>query len=164
MSGVAGLDRAERIDRSRARAWALQIHYRWESSGRTGSLRDALVETMSTRRIAHRRIPYVRRLLTALDDHLPAIDRALQGALQNWRLDRLSAIDRGVLRLGAVELLHLDDVPPKVSIQEAIRLAEAYGGDESPRFVNGVLDALFKQSGRSAEAETAPPRGRGRTG
>jgi len=166
VSGVVGLDRAERIDRSRARAWALQVHYRWESGGSEGSLRDALVDTMTTRRIAHRRIPYVRRLMTVLDDHLPAIDRALQGALQNWRLDRLSALDRGVLRIGAAELLHMEDVPPKVAIQEAIRLAEAYGGDESPRFVNGVLDALYKQAhGEPAgEAEARKPRGRGRSG
>ena len=56
----------------------------------------------------------------------------------------MSRIDRAVLRLGVVELLYLEEIPPKVAIQEAILLAEAYGGDESPRFVNGVLDALYK--------------------
>jgi N utilization substance protein B len=60
-------------------------------------------------------------------------------------MERLSAIDRGILRLAAVELVHPGDVPPKVAIQEAIRLAEQYGGPESPRFVNGVLDALYKR-------------------
>ena len=54
-------------------------------------------------------------------------------------------IDRGVLRLAAAELLYAPDVPPKVAIQEGIRLAEQYGGPESPRFVNGVLDALYKR-------------------
>jgi N utilization substance protein B len=139
------LDRGERIDRARARAWALQIHYRWESGGREGSLRDALVETTGTRRIAPRRLPFVRALLVNMDEHLPEIDRALADALDNWSFERLSVIDRGVLRIGAVELLYSDDVPPKVAIQEAIRLAEAYGGNESPRFVNGVLDALYKR-------------------
>jgi transcription antitermination protein NusB len=138
------LGRRERIDRSRARAWVLQIHYRWESSGFGGSLRDALVETTGTRRISPRRLPYIRELLTALDSHLDEIDDTLRDALDNWSLDRLSRIDRAVLRIGAVELLYRDDIPPKVAIQEAIRLAEAYGGDESPRFVNGVLDALYK--------------------
>ena len=145
MSGTVRMDRRERIDRSRARAWALQVHYRWESGGAEGRLRDALVETMSTRRIAHRRIPYVRTILTALDDHGFEIDQALRGALQNWRLERLSAIDRAVLRIGAAELLYGEDIPPKVAIQEAIRLAEAYGGQDSPRFVNGVMDALYKR-------------------
>lgn len=152
MRGATGLDRAERIDRSRARAWTLQIHYRWESAGRDGLLRDALVETMATRRIAPSRVPYVRKLLGTLDDHGAAIDRALSGALQNWRLERLAAIDRAVLRIGAAELLYGEDIPPKVAIQEAIRLAEAYGGTESPRFVNGVLDALYKQTGAGRDA------------
>lgn len=139
----AGLGRAERIDRSRARAWALQVHYRWES-GAEASLRDALADTGATRRISPRRLPYVRRVLTLMEEHLPDVDAAIQGALENWRLERLSRLDRAVLRIGATELLYVDDVPPKVSIQEAIRLAEQYGGPDSPRFVNGVLDALFK--------------------
>lgn len=150
MSDEGRIDPRTRRDRSRARAWALQIHYRWESAGRRASLRDTLVETVERRRIAPRRLPYVRRLLELLDDHLPEVDAALQEALDNWRLERLSSIDRAVLRIGAIELLWVEDVPPKVAIQEAIRLAEAYGGDDSPRFVNGVLDALYKtRVGRS---------------
>lgn len=146
MSDDAPLERRERIDRTRARSWALQIHYRWESGGRQGSLREALSETMATRRIAPARLPYVRRLLQALDEHLPEVDRTLEGALENWRLDRVSHVDRGALRLAAAEMLFFDDVPPKVSIREAIRLAGQYGGDDSPRFVNGVLDALYKRA------------------
>ncbi len=142
------LDRRERIDRSRARAWALQVHYRWESSGSGGSLRDALVDTAGTRNIAPRRLPYIRRLATLLDQHGDEIDRLLAARLDNWSLDRLSRIDRAVLRIGAAELLYQDEIPPKVAIQEAIHLAEAYGGDESPRFVNGVLDALYKERAR----------------
>ncbi len=138
------LEPSERIDRSRSRAWVLQIHYRWESAGFEGSLRDALVDTTATRRISERRLPYIRELLSLLDEHGDEIDRSLKGALDNWRLERLSRIDRAVLRIGAVELLHCDEIPPKVAIQEAIHLAEAYGGEESPRFVNGVLDALYK--------------------
>jgi len=91
-------------------------------------------------------VPYIRQLLKLLDAHRPEVDEALRSALDNWRLDRVSAIDRAVLRIGAIELLRVDDVPPKVAIQEAIRLAEAYGGDDSPRFVNGVLDALYKRA------------------
>lgn len=115
-----------------------------------GTLRDALVDTAATRRIAPSRLPYVRRLLALMDEHLDAIDETLGEYLDNWSLDRLSRIDRAVLRIGAIELLWADDVPPKVAIQEAIRLAESYGGNESPRFVNGVLDALYK--GRASGA------------
>lgn len=141
--GAPGPSRRERIDRSRARAWALQILYRWETGGMRGSLPEALEETRRTRRVAPRRVPRIGRLLDLLDDRLPEVDRAIDGALDNWRLERLSRIDRAVLRIGAAELLFLDDIPPRASIQEAVRLADQYGGDESARFVNGVLDALY---------------------
>jgi len=147
MSMTTPLGIRQRIDRTRARAWALQVHYGWESAGGSGSLRDALVGVLGNRRISPRRLPYVRKLLTLLDGHLPELDRKLHDALENWRLERLSAIDRGVLRIAAAELLYVDEVPPKVTIQEAIRLAEQYGGPDSPRFVNGVLDALYKRAG-----------------
>jgi len=141
--GGDGKERRRRIDRSRARAWALQILYRWEAGGMKGSLPDALEETRRTRRIAPSRLPRIERLLDLLDDRLPEVDRAIDGALDNWRLERLSTIDRAVLRIGAAELLFIDDIPPRASIQEAVRLADQYGGDESARFVNGVLDALY---------------------
>jgi N utilization substance protein B len=138
------LEGIARLDRSRARAWILHIHYRWESEGARGTIAEALRATMSTRHVSPRRLPYVRRVVALLDQHLREVDEALRAALDNWRLERLSAMDRAVLRIGATEILFVEDVPPKVAIQEAIRLAEAYGGDESPRFVNGVLDALYK--------------------
>lgn len=146
MTGAVPLGRMERLDRSRARAWILQVHYRWESQGSEGTLLDALDHTIATRNISPRRLPYVRQVLTLMDDHGAEVDRALRAALDNWRLDRLSSMDRAVLRIGAVEILYMDEIPPKVAIQEAIHLAEAYGGDDSPGFVNGVLDALFKRA------------------
>jgi len=145
-----GLTRRERIDRHRARAWIVQIHYRWESGSGGLTLRDALVDTVQTRVVAERRLPYIREVLDLMDESLPEVDRALQRALDNWRLDRLSTLDRAILRLGATEILFMEEVPPKVSIQEGIRLAESYGGSESPRFVNGVLDALYKAEGAEA--------------
>jgi N utilization substance protein B len=143
MKEGARLGPAERIDRARARAWVLQVQYRWESTGRVGTLLDALAETRATRSVAVRRLPYITEVLTHLQDNFDAVEEALQAALDNWRLERLSRIDRAILRQGAAELLFMDSVPPKVALQEAIRLAEAYGGQDSPRFVNGVLDALY---------------------
>ena len=131
-------------DRSRARAWALQVLYRWESAGGGETISQALSTILQTRRVAPRRLEYIELLLETLQDHLPDVDRALQSCLENWRLDRLSVMDRSILRLGGAEILFLEEIPPKVSIQEGIHLAEAYGGKDSPRFVNGVLDALFK--------------------
>jgi N utilization substance protein B len=108
-------------------------------------LLDALEEVMSTRRIAPSRVPYLTRLITELHDHGAEVNDLLTAALDNWRLERLSVLDRGVLRIAAIEIARFEDIPPKVSIQEAVRLAERYGGADSPGFVNGVLDALYKQ-------------------
>jgi N utilization substance protein B len=113
--------------------------------GATGSFRDALVDTTATRLISPRRLPYVREIVTALDQHLDEVDRGLEQALENWRLERLAVVDRALLRMAAAEMLYLEEIPPRVSIQEAVRLAEQYGGPESPRFVNGVLDALYRR-------------------
>lgn len=132
--------------RSRARAWALQVHYRWEADGRRGSLLDALEDTLQTRFVAEPRRAHLRRLVETMDARIADIDRILEQNLENWRLDRLANIDRGVLRIGAAEMLYLDDVPPKVALKEAIRLAERYGGEESSAFVNGVLDALLEHA------------------
>ena len=95
--------------------------------------------------MAPRRVPYIEFLLETLQDHLLEVDRAIQARLDNWRLERLSVMDRSILRLAAAEILFLEEIPPKVSIQEGIHMAEAYGGKDSPRFVNGVLDALYKR-------------------
>jgi len=139
-------DGAHPRDRSRARGWALQVLYRWESAGGGETIMQALSRVLQSRRVAPRRIGYLELLLETLQDNLPEVDRVLKSALENWRLDRLSVMDRSILRLAATELLFLDEIPPKVSIQEGIHLAEAYGGKDSPRFVNGVLDALYKRS------------------
>jgi N utilization substance protein B len=132
-------------DRSRARGWALHVLYRWESAGGGETIESALSKVLQSRRVAPRRVPYIEFLLETLQDHLPEVDRAIQARLDNWRLERLSVMDRSILRLAAAEILFLEEIPPKVSIQEGIHMAEAYGGKDSPRFVNGVLDALYKR-------------------
>lgn len=144
-SGGVAENVARRIDRTRARAWALQIHYQWDARERKGTFSDVLEEVMAMRNIAESRLPYLRRLAVELDARGDELDELLEVALDNWRMDRLALLDRGILRIAAAELICFDDIPPKVSIQEAVRLAERYSGAESPRFVNGVLDALYKR-------------------
>jgi N utilization substance protein B len=88
---------------------------------------------------------YVDRLLAAVEKNLAAIDARLEALADNWRLARMTTIDRNILRLAAAEMLHIDEIPLRVSVQEAIRLAEWFGTEESRRFVNGVLDALLRE-------------------
>src|SRR5690606_11299788 len=130
--------------RSRARGWALQVMYAWESRGERDRLPDLLREFIANRRIGAEAQDYLETLITTLDMYLEPVDEAVTASLLNWRLERLSIIDRSILRLAGAEMLHLA-IPPRVVIQEAIELAEKYGTNESPRFINGVLDALMRR-------------------
>lgn len=132
--------------RSRARGWALQVLYAWESRGERDRLADVLREFTAGRRIGAEAQQYLETLITTLDLHLEGVDREVEASLLNWRAERLSIIDRNILRLAAAEMLHLA-IPPRVAIQEALQLAGKYGTAESPRFINGVLDALMRRAG-----------------
>ncbi len=72
------------------------------------------------------------------------IDKAISGAATNWQLGRMAVIDRNILRFAAYELFYADEIPPKVTINEAIDIAKRYGDSESGKFVNGVLDKINK--------------------
>ncbi len=132
--------------RSRARAWALQVLYAWEMREPSLPILQVLTDFLADRHIAMGSQAYLTAVLEVISEHLPAIDDALEQALDNWRLQRLSSIDRNVLRIGAAELLFIEDVPAPVSIQEAIVLAEKFGTADSPRFVNGVLDGVMRRA------------------
>lgn len=86
------------------------------------------------------------QLVRIVEEQSAALDDALTAVTVNWRLERLGAIERSLLRLGAAELL-AGDTPPRVVLQEVVRLAERFGGLQSARFVNGVLDALARHLG-----------------
>ena len=131
--------------RSRARAWVLQLLYAWEISGR-GSLADFSTSALRHRLVSPRYRPYLELLVEVLDEHLTEIDGLLRAHIPNWRLERLAAIDRNILRLGVAELRYVDEVPGKVAITEAIKLAERYGSDDSGAFVNGVLDSVYREA------------------
>jgi len=130
--------------RSRARSWALTLLYGWEASG-DATPSDFVERAMERRRMSPRYRPYVDRLIDVVERHRDEIDALISSYTANWRLERLDAIDRNILRIGIAELRWIDDVPPKVAIHEGVKLARKYGGEDSPGFVNGVLDAVFKK-------------------
>lgn len=142
-------------NRSKARGWALQALYAWEQKG--GEASDAipvLNDLFTNLRVSPANRPYAEILVRLVATNLPAVDAAIVASLTNWRMERLSVIDRAILRLGTAELMFVDDVPARAGIREAVQLAEKYGTHESPRFVNGVLDAVMRrvQPGESAQA------------
>lgn len=104
---------------------------------------------------------YTRGLVDGVYARREEIDRLLAEYLTGWQVDRLSRVDRQILRLAAYEMIYRSDVPPKVAINEAIELAKHFGTEESGKFVNGVLGRLLRErekqadpaGGRTADAE-----------
>jgi len=86
---------------------------------------------------------FAREIVNGVMEHKQAIDGMLQQFLTGWHIDRLSRVDRQVLRLATYEMVFRDDVPPKATINEAIELAKHFGTEESGKFVNGVLGKLL---------------------
>jgi N utilization substance protein B len=94
---------------------------------------------------------FARDLVAAAATRGAEIDEHIASASKNWRIDRMSRVDRNILRLGACELIAFRDVPVKVVINEAVELAKRFGTAESSAFVNGVLDRIATAAGRSPE-------------
>ena len=82
---------------------------------------------------------YIRSVVKSCFDNIEAIDNKISNSLKNWKIERLSKVDLAILRLSAAEILYLDDVPYKVSVNEAVEIAKKFGDDQSPSFINGVL-------------------------
>jgi transcription antitermination factor NusB len=87
--------------------------------------------------------PFSKELVLGVCDHLEQVDKLIGGASKNWRLERIAKVDRSILRVATYELLHRDDIPPKVSINEAVDLGKKFGTEESGAFINGVLDKIY---------------------
>jgi transcription antitermination factor NusB len=87
---------------------------------------------------------FTERLTKGIEGKIKDIDEKITQYATNWQLKRMAIIDRNVLRLGVYELLYASDIPPKVSINEAVELAKKYGDVESSKFVNGILDKIHK--------------------
>lgn len=86
--------------------------------------------------------PYTVSLVTGVSENAARLDETISTHLREWTLDRLPAVDRAVLRVAVFELLHDDEVPPAVAVDEAVELSKQLSTDDSPRFVNGVLGQL----------------------
>jgi N utilization substance protein B len=93
-------------------------------------------------------VKFAQELVEGVQEHQPEIDQLIEKHSHNWRLDRMSRIDRNVLRLGVFELKYRADIPKKVSINEAVELGKNFGTEESSAFVNGLLDRVAMALGK----------------
>jgi N utilization substance protein B len=107
---------------------------------------------------------FSQRLLTTEEAHSAEVLDAIERSLENWSLERLTAVDRALLRLATTELLYFSDVPAKASINEYIELAKRYGDAESGKFLNGVLDRILHRDAPAKAAAGGRDKGKGKAG
>ncbi|HUD20846.1 MAG TPA: transcription antitermination factor NusB [Candidatus Saccharimonadales bacterium] len=136
------------VNRHLSRTVAMQSLYEWDFH------REKEADIV---KIAHRvaepvkkdvDMEYVERVVKGTVQYADEIDKLVEKAAPEWPIDQISVIDKSILRLSAYELLHDQDIPPKVAINEAVEIAKTFGGLNSSRFINGVLGTIYRASDR----------------
>lgn len=127
------------LERRRARHQALHILYQREI---TEEALSRIVSSGSYSVEDGEPSEFCRELLAGVEAHQARIDAVIEDISENWVLSRMPLVDRNILRLSVYEMLYRDDVPDSVAINEAVEMAKVYGGDDSSKFVNGILGRL----------------------
>lgn len=140
------------LERSRARRMAMQILYQREI---TGESIGCILGTESY--CVEDGVPdaFCQELVTGVESHLVQIDETIGIVSENWSVSRMPLVDRNILRLATYELLFAEDVPASVAINEAVELAKVFGGEDSSKFVNGVLGKIAERHAAEEEEEPA---------
>jgi transcription antitermination protein NusB len=144
--------------RSRGREVALQVLYQIEQNL---GIPVAEVRQFIDRRLLgdKKLVEFTQDLVAGVRENQPKIDTMIKEVAENWRLDRMAAIDRNILRLGVYEMLLRPEVPAKVAINEALELAKRYSTAQSSRFVNGILDRVLQLHTASQAGDQGPDAG-----
>ncbi len=140
---------ARPTSRRRSREAALQVLYAVDLPRRDPRARATRAAEAFETAAAHLELPagahaFAKELVAGVSAEIEPLDQRIGALSSHWRVERMAAVDRNVLRLAAWELLHTG-TPPEVVIDEAVELARRFGGERSPGFVNGILDALARE-------------------
>ena len=139
------------LERTRARRQALQILYQRDITGdgvsvilgqKSYSLEDGEPDE------------YCRRLVTGVEKYLTSLDETVGEVSENWAVSRMPLVDRNILRIATFDILYDAEVPSSVAINEAVELAKVYGGEDSSKFVNGVLGRIASKRTEHADQES----------
>lgn len=144
-------------NRHLSRSIVLQSLFEWDLNNiEKAQVHEALERNMEEFAPHKSDAPFMTKLLDGVLQKQPELDQVIEKAAPEWPIDRIAPVDRNILRLGLYELLFSDrkEVPAKVAINEAIELAKQFGGDNSSRFVNGVLGAVYKEIGEPGKEES----------
>ena len=127
----------------------MQSLYEWDFEGRKGELKELVERNIQEFGLGLEDVnkDFIRTLALGVQEHLPDLNQIIEKAAPEWPLEKITIVDRNVLRLGLFELLYgnKDEVPPKVAINEAIELAKNFSGESSGKFVNGVLGTVYRE-------------------
>ncbi len=131
--------------RRKSRELALQFFYGHDFQGRScdkEALQEELAEFTAHFDTGKKTRPYAEQIINGLCSHLEDVDNHLAGHAHNWRIERMSVVDRNLLRIATWEILYNDDVPAQVAINEALEIAKCYSSPDAVAFINGILDGL----------------------
>lgn len=140
-------------NRHLSRTILLQTLY--EHDLRPSSSLDEILERNATLFPNDLDIPFMRHIADGVMKHRAEIDQLILTAAPEWPIEQVAPIDKTILRMAIYELLYWDEVPPKVAINEAVELGKAYGGENTSKFVNGVLGTIYRQSDKYIEEPPA---------
>jgi N utilization substance protein B len=141
--------------RHQARERALQILFQHDIHGKAPLSLDEFWHEYS---VSDESKVFAEQLVRGVVEHQKELDALIGKYATNWTVSRMPVVDRNILRAGVYELLWLDDVPAKVTMDEAIELAKRFGDDEASKFVNAVLDKVLATESRLAEKRASPDR------
>ncbi len=149
-------------NRHLSRSIVLQSLFEWDFSGQPEELKAVIDRDIAEFAPGHNDTAFIYELAETVQRKQTVIDDIIMKAAPEWPLEKISNVDRNVLRMGLAELLFGDreQVPPKVAINEAIELAKTFGGENSGKFVNGVLGAVYKEIGEPGKEQASTPRGK----
>ncbi len=149
-------------NRHLGRIVALQTLYeqdfRREANDDSFSLSEALARNIGRYEDTIDDKAFIEQLVNGVDQHLPELDDNIRPLAPEWPIEQIARMDRVILRIGTFELTYEKDVPPKVVINEAVELAKGFGGENSSKFINGVLGSVLRQIEESAKAKKAKPK------
>jgi len=130
--------------RTRSRELALQVLYQIDARGGDAvEQMDAFLQIEEPNEAEVHE--FTRSLVNGTNDSKEAIDELLASAAENWKLHRMAIVDRNILRMAVYEMLHIEEIPAKVSINEAIELGKRYSTKQSGSFINGILDRIRRE-------------------
>ncbi|MDY6987167.1 MAG: transcription antitermination factor NusB [Thermodesulfobacteriota bacterium] len=141
-------------NRRRSRELAMQVLFQMEANG--DDSRESIELFCEHFQVPKKAKPFFLRLVEGVKACQDEIDRLIEHYSDNWKIARMSGVDRNLLRLAVYELLYCEDIPPRVSINEAIDIGKKFGTEHSSAFINGILDSIRICCQEASDPPTAP--------